>query len=91
MPSANFTVNITNIPTSTANQYTLSLVYQANFIPSIVSATDTASATIYASSAPKWAGGQSPSVTSSALYIATFTIIPFTATKLVIASVQTFN
>jgi hypothetical protein len=90
-PSANFTVNLTNIPTTTTNQYTVTLIYQANFYPSLVSAVDTSSTSIVSSSAPKYIGGAVPTLTSSALYICTLTVLQMYSTKYIISSVSTYN
>jgi hypothetical protein len=90
-PTANFTVNLTNIPITTTNQYTLTLIYQANFYPSLVSATDASSTVILSSAAPKYIGGVAPTLTSSALYICSLTVLQMYSTKYIISNISTYN
>ena len=93
-PTTNFTVVLSNIPTSgTNNQFTFSLIYNSStacFCNS-VSATDTASSTIVASGVPKYSSGTAPTLTNSSVYIQSFTVISCFSTKYIITNVSTFN
>jgi len=91
-PTANFTVNITNIPTGgTNNQYTITLLYQASFFGNTASATDTSSATIVSSSTPKYIGGTAPSITTNSMVIQTFTVVQCFATKYILTNAVIYN
>jgi len=92
-PSANFTINITNIPTSSSQkQFTITLITNiGGFICSSASATDTTSATIVSASAPKYASGTAPVIGTSAIVVQSFTVIQCFATKYIIYSASAFN
>jgi hypothetical protein len=91
-PTANFTVNITNIPNSLAsNQFTIVLLYQAAYYANNVSATSVNSTSIVSAAAPKYAGSVTPTLSASALFIQTFTVVQCFSTKYVITNVTPFN
>lgn len=92
-PTANFTANITNIPTSsTGKQFTISLIVNAGaYYCTSASAVDTTPTTILAAAAPKYSGGVVPTAGTFAIVIHTFTLIQCYGTKYIIYSTSTFN
>ena len=93
-PSANFTCNITNIPTGgTNNQYTITLLYNSSTacFCNTASATDTSSGTIVASGTPKYVNNTAPTLSNSSVYIQTFSVVQCFSTKFILTTVSTFN
>ena len=93
-PSSNFSVTISNIPaSSSSNQFTVTLIYNSSTacFGNSVTVTDSSSATIIASSTPKYLSGTAPTLTNSSIYIQTFTILQMYSTKYCITNITTFN
>ena len=89
--TANFTVNITNVPVDTSCQYTVVLLYQGNFYGNSASATNVSSSTLVANAAPKWAGSNAPVIDTAAMYIQLFTIVSVFSTKYILSNVTSFE
>jgi hypothetical protein len=92
-PTGNFTVNITNIPTSSSTkQFTFSLIVNTGtYYCTSASAVDTGSSSIVIASAPKYHSGTAPTVGTSVIVIHTFTLVQCFATKYIVYSASTFN
>ena len=92
-PSGNFTVNITNLPTSSSSKlFTITLVVNTGtHYCTSASAADTTPTSIVSASAPKYNGGSAPTVGTSAVVVHSFTIVQAFATKYIVYSVSTFN
>ena len=94
-PSSNFSVTISNLPVSNASttQFTISLIYNSATACycNNVTVTDSSSASVIASSTPKYLGGSAPSLSNSSVYIQTFTVLQCFGTKYCITNVVTFN
>ena len=95
-PTANFTVNITNVPTApSSQQFTVALFYtiaSTDFYASTVSATNTSDSSIVSASTPKWAWAMVPTtVPSASVYVQTFTILQVFPTKYILSNRTAFN
>jgi len=91
--TGNFTVNLTNIPTSSdTRQFTFNLITNGpTHICAFASATNTSSGTIVSSTAPRYVGGSVPTITTNVICIHTFTLIQCFATDYIIYSTSVFN
>jgi hypothetical protein len=91
--TGNFTVNITNIPTSSnTRQFTFNLITNGpTHICAFASATNTSSGTIVSSSAPRNVGGTAPTIATNVICIHTFTLIQCFTTKYIVYSTSVFN
>jgi len=92
-PSSNFTVSITNIPTTTTNQYTITLIYNSSTACycNSISATNTSSASIY-SGVPKYIGGAAPIFSGSyTVFIQSFTVLQCFSSAYIITNCIGFN
>jgi hypothetical protein len=95
-PTANFTVNITGLPSTSVDNkdkssFTICLIYQSAFYGNTTSAVDDTLATVVASGSPIWNGGVLPDVSASTINIQTFTIVRVFSTSSILSTVTSFS